>query len=228
MDEKKILKSLGLIPIALFILAVVYTLLVEFVDVKPIGLLESNVGFASINEMVKSHLPFNNFFYQISKYTGYLAVLVCLGFAILGLIQAIKRKSIKKVDPYLYALALVYFITIVTYIFFEVIVINYRPYDISKGTQIVLEASYPSSHTMLAIVGFISASVVLKQYIKNKKLMLGISICLYSLTVIVVVSRMLSGVHWATDIFGGIIFSVSYITLFYFLKLIVDLKSLKK
>ena len=81
---------------------------------------------------------------------------------------------------------------------------------------------------MLAIVGFISASVVLKQYIKNKKLMLGISISLYSLTVIVVVSRMLSGVHWATDIFGGIIFSVSYITLFYFLKLIVDLKSLKK
>ena len=105
------------------------------------------------------------------------------------------------------------------------VVINYRPFLIGDGK---LETSYPSSHTMLAIVVFVTAVIELKKVIKNPKLMLGIKIICYSLAFIMLVARTISGVHWFTDIFGGLLYSVCIVTLAYYLKLIIDIRSLKK
>lgn len=225
MNEKKMLKNLLFIPSSLLLLSVLYTILVKFVDVKAIGPNESLVGFASVNDVIKNKLMFNEFFYKFSQILGYLALLVCVFFIILGIIQLIKRKSLKKVDQYILLLGIIYLVTIFLYLFFEVVVINYRPFLIGDGK---LEASYPSSHTMLAIVVFVTAIIELKKIIKNPKLMLGIKIICYSLAFIMLVARTISGVHWFTDIFGGLLYSVCIVTLAYYLKLIIDIRSLKK
>ena len=219
--DKKILKELSLIPIAMFILTIIYTMLVKFVDVEKIGPYGSEVGFSSINKVFRNSLDYNGFFYYLTQILGYVALLVCLFMAVLGLIQLIKRKSIKKVDQYILLLGLIYLITIFFYVFFMVVVVNYRPI----GDE--LESSYPSSHTMLAIVVFFSAPLVLGEYIKDKKMMLALKIVMYSLIVITVVGRVLSGVHWITDIFGGALYATSILTLLYFLKIVVDMKLAK-
>lgn len=219
------LKNLLFIPSSLLLLAIVYTILVKFVDVKPIGANFTDVGFASVNEKIMNRLMFNEFFYNFSQILGYVSLLVCFFFVVLGVVQLIKRKSLKKVDQYIMLLGIIYVVTIFFYLFFEVVVVNYRPF-ILEGNE--PEASYPSSHTMLAMVVFFTAPIELKNLIKNQKLFLGLQIICYSLAFIMLVTRTISGVHWFTDIFGGLLFSVCIVTLSYYLKLIIDIKSLKK
>ena len=98
-----------------------------------------------------------------------------------------------------------------TYIFFEKVIINYRPV-LEDG---VLEASFPSSHTLLAVCICASSLLISKYYIKDKKVLKMFNIFTYALMIILVVGRLISGVHWFTDIMGGIIISTLLVSLYH-------------
>lgn len=189
---------------------VAFTLMIRFFDVQPIGPNGSCVGFASINAKARAALGMNTTWYAVTQYLGYLSIAIAAGFAAAGLVQAIERRSLAKVDPKLYALAGVYVAVVLFYAFFELVVVNYRPVLIDG----VLEASYPSSHSMLALTIFGTTAVMARYYIKNRKARNASAFLCGVLAGITVIGRLASGVHWLTDIVGGVILSVFLVDTF--------------
>ena len=205
--RRKLFIATGII----FAIAVIYTLLVKYYDVAAIGPDNSKVGFAGINAVVHKMLPYNETWYKITKYLGVIPFLICAFYGLQGLIQLIKHKSLKKVDKRLIFLLLFYILMGVTYIFFEKVIINYRPV-LEDG---VLEASFPSSHTVLAVCICASSLLISKYYIKDTKILKIFDSLTYILMIVLVVGRLISGVHWLTDIMGGIIISTFLVFLYY-------------
>lgn len=200
-----------LMGVVLFVCFVIYTVLIKVVDVQAIGPEGSSVGLASINSVFVRVFPFNATWYSITEYLGYIAIGVCLGFGLLGLFQLIKGKSLKTVDKELWLLAGFYVVVIAFYALFEVVEINYRPVILEEG----LEASYPSSHTVLAICVFLSAVYEFESYLLKSKVVKNLLQTLFIvLALLTVIGRMLAGVHWFTDIIGGLILSLSLVVIF--------------
>ena len=181
-------------------------------DVQPIGPEGTEIGFAMLNSTVRGTLGESDTWYKISELFGYLSIASAGVFVILGVWQMISRKSLLKVDKKLYALAGLYAVTVFFYAFFEVVIINYRPI-IEAGAEHV-EASFPSSHTMLTCVIMGSAFVMIGEYIKNRGLALALKGLAVTVATVTVVGRLLSGVHWFTDIIGGALISLALVTLF--------------
>ena len=121
-DKKKFLIGAGFL--AAFVL---WTVLVSLVDIRAIGPNGSSVGFATLNGYVHERIGVNIPLYTITDWLGFVPIGVAFGFAILGLVQWIKRKSLLKVDRSLLALGGFYVVVLAAYIFFEIVVINYRP-----------------------------------------------------------------------------------------------------
>ena len=217
-------KKYTYITIISLIVSLLYILLIKTVDVKPIGPQNSEVGFSTLNNYVHTFLPYNNTWYDITKYLGIIPFLIVGFYCLIGLMQLIKRKSILKVDKKIILLGCFYIIVGLIYIFFEKVIINYRPV-ILEGE--LLEASFPSSHTLLAISICTSSLFINKYYIKNKQLLKGIDIFIILLMIILVIGRILSGVHWITDIIGGILISETILALYYDILLKIDEKEEK-
>ena len=96
------------------------------------------------------------------------------------------------------------------YLFFEKFIVNYRPV-LMDGK---LEASYPSSHTMISIFICMSAIIVNRYLIKNNNINKRINIFILFIMVFIVVGRIISGVHWISDILGGLLISAFLIKSF--------------
>lgn len=198
----------GTLLLALFIL---FTISLTFVDMKPIGPQNSYVAYASINQAVHELFGVNMTLYNITDWAGVVAIFVALGFAILGLVQWIKRKSILKVDSSILLLGVFYILVFGAYVFFEFHVINRRPILING----ILEASYPSSTTMLAMCVLPTAMMQFNRIIKNHRINNVVNIFFGLFTAFMVIGRLVCGVHWFTDILGGLIFSLAMILLYY-------------
>ena len=143
---------------------------------------------------------------------GVVALLTAFCFAVIGLIQAVNRKSLLKVDIRIILLGIYYVIVIVAYVFFEIFIINYRPVILEESVG--LEASYPSSHTMLVICIMGAALVLFQQMIQNKMIRVIMNSLSGLVIFITAVGRMISGVHWFTDIVGGILLGITLIQLY--------------
>ena len=193
-----------LICVLLVLISIIYTLLVKYVDTSTIGPNGSVVGFSSLNSFVFNLTGNNMTLYKITEILGIIPILIALMYAVIGLIQVIDRKSLK-VDKELIALGILYIIVILIYVFFEKCIINYRPVIIDG----VLEASYPSSHTLLSICICGSALLINKYLFNNKKIYKYINIISIISMVLIVLGRLLSGVHWASDIIDSIIISIT-------------------
>ena len=193
-----------LICVLLVLLSIIYTLLVKYVDTSTIGPNGSVVGFSSLNSFVFNLTGNNMTLYKITEILGIIPILIALMYAVIGLIQVIDRKSLK-VDKELIALGILYVVVILIYVFFEKCIINYRPVIIDG----VLEASYPSSHTLLSICICGSALLINKYLFNNEKIYKYINIISIISMVLIVLGRLLSGVHWASDIIGSIIISIT-------------------
>lgn len=211
-----------IISFILIILAVLFTVLVKNVDVKPIGPNESMVGFADINKLFHNLIGSNMAIYKITEVLGYIPIVMALVYVFIGLKQLIKRKSLLRVDKEIYVLALFYILVVGVYVFFEKFIVNYRPILIDG----VLEASYPSSHTLMSICLCGSSIIINKKLFKNK---LGDieNILSVILILLIVVGRIISGVHWFTDILGGIIISSALLVIFYSIISSIKPKSIK-
>ena len=160
MKKKNIITSITMI-----ILAVIYTILVKIIDVAPIGPNNSEVGFSKINGFFHNLLGSNMTIYKITEILGIIPLLMAGIYAIIGVVELIKRKSFTKVDREIYALAGLYVVVLGLYIFFEKCIINYRPILIDG----VLEASYPSSHTLMALC-ICGSSIIVNKRIFHKKI----------------------------------------------------------
>ena len=200
--KRKSLTNLYLSIIMLFAFAL-WTVLVSFVDVKAIGPNGSQVGFASLNGAVHSLTGVHMWLYTVTDWLGLVPVFVAFGFAMLGLVQWIKRKNILKVDLNILVLGGFYIIVIFFYLFFEEVVINFRPVLING----YLEASYPSSTTLLVLCVMPTALIQLDMRIKNGLLKKVVKTVIIAFIAFMVLGRLISGVHWITDIIGGALLS---------------------
>ncbi len=207
MQKKKIINLI--ISIILVIVAIVYTILVKKIDVAGIGPDNTMVGFSTLNGAIQNAVGVNFLWYDITKYLGIIPFGFVAFYGLIGLRQLISTGSIKEVDKRLLKLAAFYVMIVAIYVFFEKKIINYRPTLINGE----LEASYPSSHTLLAICLCGSSMMMLKYYITNEKLRKIANIFTCILMLVIVLGRIVSGVHWASDILGGMIISAAMLSL---------------
>ena len=194
------------------LLTVILIALIRFVDVAPIGAQGTSIGLSHLNQFVFDFFGVNMLWYNITDWLGIAAVLTAFLFAIIGLVQLIKRRSLLKVDREILALGVLYLVVIGLYIIFETVIINYRPIIMPDNTR--PEASFPSSHTMLVCVIMGSAAMLINRYIKNKTLCRALRAMCFVIIIVTVVGRSIAGVHWFTDIFGGVLISVTLLSLY--------------
>jgi undecaprenyl-diphosphatase len=201
----------GVIFIALFI---VWTILIGVIDVKPVGVNKTTIGFATINTWFHNLTKVNMTLYNITDWAGLVPVFICMVFGMLGLFQLIKRRSLLKVDFDIIVLGVYYVIVILGYLVFEMIPINYRPILING----FMEASYPSSTTLLVLSVMPTVVFQCNKRLQSQKTKKLIELITVVFSLFMVVGRLASGVHWLTDIIGSCFLSAG---LFYIYKAVV-------
>lgn len=204
-NQKYLFTAIGLL--AMF---AVWTVSARLFDVKAIGPHNSNVGFATFNLLVHNLTGVNIFLYYITDWLSLVPFVFIVGFALLGFVQLINRKSILKVDYSVLVLGGFYIAILAIYLLFEVCIINYRPILVEG----VLEASYPSSTTMLVMTVMLTSIMQFNTRIKHEFLRNSVTFLIAVFTLIMVVLRILSGVHWITDIIGGILISSCLVSIY--------------
>ena len=183
--------------IGLLIVFILYTISLSLFDVQKIGPQHSEVVFSTINQYVFQKIGTSEFWYQVTEILGIFPLIIVGYFALRGFFQLYTRKKLLLVDKEILALGFLYAGVAACYVLFEKVIINYRQ----------LEASYQSSHTFLAITVLLSAFYVLRKETGTGKAI----IAYVSLVVMIalVIGRFLSGAHWGTDIFGGILLGLT-------------------
>ena len=210
--NKKLYPSTSFVLFAFFFavfMLIIYV--ISFIDVEPVGPQGSLIGLSGLNMRVFKFFGYNSGFYTVTEILGYVAIAVAGGFALLGGYQLITRKSLKKIDPDLYLLAGFYVLVVAAYVVFELIVINYRPVLMENE----LEASFPSSHTMLIICIMGTAIHQFYHRIENNLINTLATIGCIIITVVVVMGRLISGVHWFTDILGAVVLSLALLNVYF-------------
>ncbi|MBR6786525.1 MAG: phosphatase PAP2 family protein [Clostridia bacterium] len=187
-----------------------WTAAIQFIDVQAIGPQESSVGFATINRFVHNLTGVHMLLYTITDWLGLVPLIFVIGFALLGLIQWIKRKHLLKVDYNILILGGFYIVVMVVYVLFDMLVVNYRPVLIGG----ILEASYPSSTTMLVMCVMPTAIIQLNARIKNNVLKRFVASAMIAFIAFMVIGRLVSGVHWFTDIIGGALLSAGLVLMY--------------
>ena len=189
---------------------VLWTVLLCFADHQAIGPQGSAVGFAGLNGYVHRLTGVHMALYDLTDRLSLIPLLTASCFGILGLSQWIKRKQLRKVDFSILVLGGFYVVVCGLFLFFETCVINYRPILIGG----ILEASYPSSTTVLVLCVMPTAGIQLHSRIRNSGLRCIVTLLIGLFTAFMIVARLVSGVHWITDIIGGMLLSAGLVFLY--------------
>ena len=184
----------------LFLLAfLVWTLLVTTIDVRPIGPDGSSVGLATVNDAFHAWTGVHLTLYTLTDWLSLIPLGIVAAFAAQGLLQWLRRRSLARVDRDILVLGGYYLAVLAVYVLFEFVTVNYRPLLIEG----VLEVSYPSSTTMLVLCVIPTAVMRLRARLPRR--------LLTAFALFMVVARLLSGVHWLTDIVGGLLLSAALV-----------------
>lgn len=189
---------------------VLLTVLLRLVDVQPIGPNGSSVGFATVNQIVHNFTGVNWYFYYITDLMSIIPIFIVIGFAVFGLFQWINRKDIRKVDCDILLLGGFYIVVAAVYLLFETIVVNYRPVLVDG----LLEPSYPSSTTMLVLCVMSTALIQIDSRFGKSVLKKILLFTIVLFIFIMVTFRLISGVHWFTDIVAGALLSIGLVLLY--------------
>lgn len=203
----KIYLLTGSVAITAFIL---WTALLQIIDVQPLGQKGTNTGFATINLWFHKLTGVHMVLYTITDWLGLVPIFVCFVFGIVGLIQLIRRKNLLKVDYDILVLGIYYIIVILCYLMFEMIPINYRPVLING----FLETSYPSSTTLLVLCVMPTLTEQLNRKLKSVSVKKAVTLMAAVFSLFMVIGRLISGVHWLTDIIGSILFGTGLFSLY--------------
>ena len=181
-----------------------WTMLIQMVDVQPIGQKGTDVGFATFNGWFHKLTDVHMNIYIITDWLGLIPIFVCMIFGAVGFVQLIMRRSLFKVDYDIIILGIYYVLVIFGYLIFEMIPINYRP-TLIEG---FLEASYPSSTTLLVLS--VMPTLVFQANRRLENVIYKNIILIFSsvFSAFMVIGRLISGVHWFTDIIGSVMLSV--------------------
>ena len=189
---------------------VLCTVLIQCVDVQPLGQNGTDIGFAALNTWFHRLCGVHMTIYTVTDWLGLVPIAVCLCFGGLGLSQLLKRRSLFRVDPDLILLGAYYILVIAGYLVFESIPINYRPIPING----VMEASYPSSTTLLVLSVMPTLNLQARRRIGNRTLKQAICAASSVFMLLMVVGRAVAGVHWLTDILGAVLLSAGLFLLY--------------
>lgn len=197
-------KGLLFIGGAFILVFVIWTAMIQLVDVAPVGVNGTEVGFATFNCWFHKLTGVHMVLYTITDWLGLVPIVICMIFGGIGFVQLVKRRSLFKVDYDIIFLGIYYVIVIFGYLIFEMIPINYRPILIEG----FMEASYPSSTTLLVLSVMPTLNFQVNRRLENdsaKKL-----ICTFAniFSAFMVIGRLVSGVHWFTDIVGSVMLSI--------------------
>lgn len=187
-----------------------WTAAVCLIDMRPIGPNGSSVGFAALNGAVHAAVGVRWPLYTLTDWLGLVPVAFALGFAVLGLVQLISRRSLRRVDGSILVLGAFYIAVMAAYLLFEKFAVNYRPVLIDG----FLEVSYPSSTTLLTLCVMPTAMLQLSRRLRSGRLRSLVLAVLAAFTAFMVVGRLISGVHWLTDIVGGVLLSAAIVCLY--------------
>ncbi len=189
---------------------VLWTVLIQCVDVRPAGVNGTNVGFAALNTWFHRLTGVHMGLYAVTDWLGLVPIAVCLGFGALGLWQWIARKSILKVDRDILLLGAYYVLVILGYLIFEMIPINYRPVLIDGA----MEAYYPSSTTLLVLSVMPTLAFQVDRRVKSRTVRRVAAAFAVLFSAFMVIGRLIAGVHWLTDIAGALLLGASLYALY--------------
>ena len=187
-----------------------WTVLIRWVDVQAVGQNGTKIGFADFNVWFHQLTGVHMTLYTITDWLGLVPIFICLCFGVLGLVQLIKRRSLLRVDPDILLLGAYYVLVIACYLIFEMIPINYRPVLI-EGRQ---EGSYPSSTTLLVLSVMPTLMFQENRRVSNAMIRKAVAVSVIAFSAFMVIGRLLSGVHWATDIIGSVLLSAGLYMLY--------------
>ncbi len=200
---KKSFKTDLFVGLGLVVAFGMWTAVVMLVDLRPIGPQGSTVGLAGINGAVHRLIGVNMTLYAITDWLSLLPLGIAAAFGAMGLTQLITRKSLWQVDYSLLVLGGFYIVVMSAFFLFELAEINYRPVLING----CLETSYPSSTTLLVACIMPTAATELNRRIKSPSIRGWTCTICIAFWAFMVVGRILSGVHWFSDIIGAILLS---------------------
>ena len=187
----------------LILMFILWTILLQVIDVQPLGVNGTDIGFARFNCWFHKLTGVHMSLYIITDWLGLIPVIVCIIFAGIGSVQLMRRKSLFKVDSDILILGIYYIVVIVCYLVFEMIPVNYRPVLIDG----FLEVSYPSSTTLLVLCVMPTVIEQVNRRVRNITFKNVIKVMSIGFSVFMIGGRLISGVHWFTDIVGSVILS---------------------
>ena len=190
---------------------VIWTMLIQTVDVRPVGQNGTNIGFSEMNSAFHRLTGVHMLIYNVTDWLGLVPVAVCMVFGVMGLIQLVIRKNLFKVDGDILLLGVYYILVIAGYLIFEMIPLNYRPVLIEGR----MEASYPSSTTLLVVSVMPTLAFEVRRRMKNTALRCALYWFTVAFTAFMVIGRTVSGVHWLTDIIGALLLSAGLYLIYY-------------
>ena len=218
--KKNLRAILGAFFLLLFVLLIV---LLKTVDVEIDPATGKEIGLSSLNFKVRDAIGTNMSWYDVTEYLGYFSIAFAAAFAGWAAVRLIlSRFSLRKMGLDFLVLGCLYAAVVLFYVFFEIVVVNYRPILLESTTP---EASFPSSHTFLSITVLSSAPIILHRRFCEKVSPLLFSIPFWGVSAFAAVGRLLSGVHWLTDIVGGVLLAIALVLLFAFASNLVSVKT---
>lgn len=206
--------------VALLAAFALWTALVQTVDVRPVGQNGTDIGFATLNTWFHSLTDVHMALYTITDWLGLVPIAVCLGFAALGAGQLVARRSLLKVDSDILLLGVYYITVFFFYLLFEMVPINYRPIPIDG----FMEASYPSSTTLLVLSVMPTLAFQVNRRSDNPSLRQATTVLAVAFSAFMVAGRLVSGVHWATDIVGSVLLAFGLFAMYHFAVTRIDAK----
>ena len=199
-------------PIALLLITMIFSVLTAVVDREAIGPEGTSVGFSALNGAVANLFGYNKLWDTVSDLVMVLAFLVVAFFACMGVVRLVRTKSLSKVGKTILGLGILYLVVAIIYVAFNKIPVNYRP--ILQPGETELETSFPSTHVLIICSVFGSGIVAFRRLFSQKSYTPILTVAAIVLMIVGVCTRLLAGVHWATDIFAGILFSLTLVSFY--------------